>query len=198
MANPSVLNADTVLYSAAEPNGRLFPAGESWPGDAWSTNPGGDPLGEGLADGARKDVAKAQSRIDALTATVESNANDLAVSASERDAANGKVADLEQRALAAEQGQEAADGRAHDYMAERDQARSDFQRVSDQVTAANARNAELEADAAKVADLTAQLETANQTIADLNGKVAELEKATAKPAKGAKPAADAPDAPDAT
>lgn len=172
MSNPSVLQTETTLYCAAEPDGRLFQAGEPWPGDAWSPNRGGEAVGKGATKAAMKDLLDAQDTIEGLERQLASKDHDLAVMASERDEATGKLADTDQRALAAEQGQAAADERVKSMMDERDTARADLQRVSDQLTAANV-------EAAKVPGLVEQNETANQTIADLNGKVADLEKANA-------------------
>lgn len=194
MTNPSTLAVETKLYCPAEPDGRVFPAGQPWPGDAWSADPGGAPVGGKSVTQAMKDLVAAQDQIDTLSGQLSSKDHDNAVLASQRDEAVGKVADLEQRAIAGEQGQAAADARVHDMMIERDQARSNFQRVSDQVAEANAKAATVDA-------VTAKLEAADQTIANLNGQIAsltaDLDKATApapKPKKGA-PAEDAPDNP---
>lgn len=134
MANPSVLLQDSILYCPAEPEGRTFYAGETWPGDAWSLNRGGEPVGKGATKKAMEDLIKAQDTIDALSGQLASKDHDLAKTAAERDAMALQVEGLTQRALQAEQGQEAADRRVHDMMVERDQARADFQRVSDQPT----------------------------------------------------------------
>lgn len=207
MANPAVLQADTKLYSAAEPDGRVFPMGEQWPGDAWSASRGGEPVGKGATKAAMKDLADAQDTIDQQSRQLASKDHDLATMAAERDAANGQIGDLEQRAIEAERGQSEASVRVTGFMSERDTARSDFQRVSDQFTEANARLAELEPKAARVEGLTAELATAQQTIADLNGQIAkltaDLDIATApKAPKAAKadaaPAADGAKSPDAT
>jgi predicted nucleic acid-binding Zn-ribbon protein len=203
MTNPTVLQAPTRLYSAAEPEGRVFQAGEPWPGDVWSMKPGGPPVGAATNLQALKDLEAAQTQIEHLSATIERNANDLAVMAGEREAANDSVAGLEQRAIAAEKGQTDAEQAAKTYMEERDTARASLSKVGADLTAAKARIAELEPEAAKVEGLVAQLADASQANADLTSKLA------AKAAKGAKaadagsaaeqaaapeaPAADAPD-----
>lgn len=139
MANPATLQVDTKLYCAAEPDGRVFPAGSPWPGDAWSDKVGGAPIGGDTVAQAAKDLLKAQEAIDSLSTQLQSKDHDLAVMAADRDAANGRVADLEQRALAAEKGQADADDAARGYMTERDAARADVQRLTDE-------NAKLTAD----------------------------------------------------
>jgi chromosome segregation ATPase len=179
MANPSVLNADTILFSPAEPEGRLFPAGEMWPGDAWSAKRGGEPVGANSTLGAMKDLIKAQDTIDNLSSQLASAAHDLAVIASERDEANGKVHDLEQRAIDAEGKSADAETAAKAYMIERDQARGEVQAQAAKLSEANA----------TIDRLMGELNTASQALADAN---AQIESLTAPPAKKpAKAAADA-------
>lgn len=200
MARPHVFTSDTTLYHPSE-GARIFPAGETDPGDAWHDSPGGAPADKGTTKQAMKDLIAAQDQMDALGAQLVAKDHDLAVIGAQRDEAAGKVADLEQRAIAAEKAAADAIEGATELRRERDQARGDFQRVSDQFTEARARVAELEPEAAKVPDLSAQLETANQTIADLNGQIAsltaDLDKATAPTPKAKKGAAteDVPENP---
>lgn len=151
MANPSVLLQDTILYCLAEPEGRTFYAGEQWPGDAWSSNRGGEPVGKGATKQALEDLVAAQDRLDAMAAQLSAVEADKARLSGERDAMALQVDGLTQRALQAEQGQELADGRARDYMLERDQARADFARVSDQFAGKNVEAAAAAVDEAQPA-----------------------------------------------
>lgn len=183
MAQPGILTVDTILYSPMEPEGRLFFQGEPWPGDVWSARPGGDPVLAATTAGVLDDLNTANDQIEQLRGRLASQANDLSVMAAERDGANGKVADLEQRAIEAERSQVAAEDAGAGYMADRDSARAEAQRNGDDLTAARARIADLEVEAAKVPGLAADLDAANQTIADLNGKVADLEAAATAAAK---------------
>lgn len=183
MANPTVLSAITTLYSAAEPGGRVFQAGEPWPGDSWSLTPGGPAVGSATNVQALVDLNDAQERIEGLGAQVAANASDLAVIAAERDEANAKVAGLEQRAIAAEAAQKDAEEAAKTYMEERDTARSSLTTVGEKLTKAQTDLEAAKAEADKVPGLVEQLNAANQTIAD--------GKAATKPVKAAK-------APDAT
>lgn len=125
MAHPSTVPTPTVLYSPAEPDGRLFQAGEPWPGDAWSANRGGEPVGKGATKQAMQDLIAAQDTIDGLSAQLGSKDHDLGVLATERDAAVAKVAELEARAIDAEKLRDEAEARAREYMVERDQARAE-------------------------------------------------------------------------
>lgn len=136
MANPQTLAADTVLYCAAEPEGRMFPKGEQWPGDAWSANRGGKPVGEASVTQAMKDLIAAQDQIEALSAQLDRQTHSLAERTAERDGAASKVEALEQRAIAAETAQKTAEEAARGYMTERDVARADAKRFSDALEAA--------------------------------------------------------------
>lgn len=135
MTQPNVLQAPTKLYSATEPEGRLFQAGEPWPGDAWSAKPGGQPAGANAAAGLMKDLAQANKTNEQLGRQLASKDHDLAQLAAQRDEAAGKVADLEQRAIAAEKARAEADAAATAYMKERDQARSDLKAAQDKIAA---------------------------------------------------------------
>lgn len=189
MANPSVLTADTTLYSPAEPEGRLYPAGSEWPGDAWTAERGGEPVGRKTNSQALKDLADAQKTIDQLSAQLDTATHSLALRAGERDEAVNASAALEQRAIAAEEGRRTAEDAARGYMTERDQARGDAQRFSDAVDG-------LRPEAERIPDLVSQLETANQAGADLRGQLAAKDETiadlTAKLAAKAKKPADKP------
>lgn len=182
MAHPAFLNAETMLYSPMEPEGRLFPAGSDWPGDAWSDKPGGEPVGGNAAAGALKDLIDANDRLDQQARVLASKDHDLAQASTAKEEALAKVADLEQRAIAAETAQGEAETAATDYMAERDAARAEVTDLT----------GKLETATEKVSGLVEQIDAANQTIADLRGQLA---KATAPaPAKPTKTkAADAPE-----
>lgn len=142
MARPSTLIVATKLFSPTEPEGRMFQAGEPWPGDIWSDKPGGEPVGTNATAGLLKDLIDANDRLDKMGSQLERNGHDLAVIGQERDAAVAKASDLEQRALAAEQAKAVAEAAATSYMRERDQARSDLKTNQD-----------------KLAESTAQIET---------------------------------------
>lgn len=149
MLHPTVLSTPTRLFHPAEPEGRVFQTGEPWPGDAWSAKPGGEPAGVNANAGLLKDLIEANDRLDAQGQALARNAFDLGVMATERDAANDRVAGLEQRAIAAEAAQTTAEDAAKGYMGERDQARAD----------AADKSAKLDEATAAIADLTAQVET---------------------------------------
>jgi len=168
MANPAVLSVDTKLYCPAEPQGRVFPAGSEWPGDAWTSNRGGKPVGKDATAQAMKDLIAAQDRIDSMANQLDTMTHSLAQRSAERDEAVNKVQGLEQRAIAAEAAQEAAEQAARSYMQERDAARSDAKRFSDLVDA-------LRPEADKIPGLMQQLDAAAQANADLTGKLAERE-----------------------
>jgi chromosome segregation ATPase len=160
MVNPSVLSADAILYCAAEPDGREFPKGSDWPGDAWSTERGGEPVGKKTNAQALLDLKDAQKTIDRLSAQLDTATHSLAQRAAERDEAVGKLDAMEQRAITAESGQATAEAAAKGYMTERDQARADAKRFSDAVDS-------YRPEAEKVPGLVAELEAANQRVADL-------------------------------
>ena len=142
MRNPAVLVAETRLFHPAEPEGRVFPAGETWPGDAWFDKPGGRDVGADTTKQAMKDLIAAQDTVDRLGGLLASKDHDLAVLAGERDAAKGALAALEQRAITAETALAASEGAARNYMQERDAARADAKRFSDQIAAAKTKKTE--------------------------------------------------------
>lgn len=196
MARPQVFNSDTTLYHAVE-GARVFPAGETDPGAAWSDNPGGD-RSETSMPSVMKDLIEANDRADALGVRLDAQAHDMAATAAECTEAKEKLVASEQATIAATEAQKVAEDGAAGYMEERDAARTELAATSEKLVTANADLATAQADAAKVPDLMAQLDTANQTIADLNGQItkltADLDTATApKPAKAPK----APDTPEA-
>lgn len=122
MARPNVFPADTILYSASEPNGRLFPAGETDPGAAWTDKPGGAPVNSASTTAALQDLIAAQDRIETMGETIARNAADLDVAAKAREEAEAKVAGLEQDVIAAKQAQADAEATAQQLTAERDAA----------------------------------------------------------------------------
>lgn len=191
MARPQVFSSPTTLYHPIE-GPRVFPAGETDPGAAWSDNPGGD-RSETSMPSVMKDLIDANDRADALGVKLDKQAYDMAQTAADATAAKEALADAEQRAVAAEAAQKVAEDGATTYMAERDAARAEL------ATAQQALADNDESTKARIAELAAQLETANQTIADLSGQVATLQAAADKAAKPAKAAegADTTTAPDA-
>jgi predicted nucleic acid-binding Zn-ribbon protein len=136
MANPQNLTVETRLYSAAEPEGRIFPAGEPWPGDAWSQNPGGAVAGANTTAQAMKDLIAAQDQNEALARQLATKDYSLAEVSAQRDAAQLLVKGLEERALEAESKVAAAEQAARDYMIERDQAREQVRKLTADLSAA--------------------------------------------------------------
>lgn len=119
MANPSILPADTILYSPMEPQGRQFYAGEPWPGDIWSDRPGGSSkLGSETNVQALKDLIAAQEQIEARDQTIAAHAHDLAVMAKQRDTAVEKVESMKQALRDAEAAQKGAEDVAAEKTAE--------------------------------------------------------------------------------
>lgn len=121
MAKFGVLPHDMKLYSPSEPDGRVFPAGEQWPGDAWSDRPGGDDVGKGTAKAALKDLEEAQKQAEALRALIASGEHDRAQLAGELASAKTEIADLKQTAADAEAARAAAAQEAAEAVATRDQ-----------------------------------------------------------------------------
>lgn len=125
MARAYVFQVDTTLYHPAE-GARVFPAGETDPGPTWTDMRGGEPADKSTTRQAMLDLIAAQDQIDGLGAQLTAKDHDLAVMAGERSAALAKVADLEQRALAAEKTAAEAEASAAAYMRERDAARAEL------------------------------------------------------------------------
>lgn len=136
MANPQNLTVATKLYSLAEPEGRIFPAGETWPGDAWSVNPGGTVAGANTTAQAMKDLIEAQDQNEALGRQLAAKDYSLAQAVALKEEALGKVDGLEQRVIAAEAKTEAAEKAAGDYMRERDVARAQAAKLTGDLAAA--------------------------------------------------------------
>lgn len=173
MPRPYVFSSDTTLYHPTEGE-RVFPAGETDPGAAWSDKPGGDPVGTNAAVGALKDLIEANDRLDQMGQMAAQKDHDLAVMAKERDEAAGKVAELEQRAIAAEKAQAEAEEATHGYMVERDQARSELKAAQDKLAASESAHTE------KVEGLVKQIDDANQMIADASTEIEGLKAEIAK------------------
>lgn len=197
MARPQVFTSDTTLYHPVE-GPRVFPTGETDPGAAWSSNPGGD-RSEASMPNVMKDLIEANDRADALGVKLDAQAHDMAVTAAECTQAKEALAGAQQEAVAAEGAQKVAEEAAAGYMAERDIARTELAAATDKLGSVTADLETAQADAAKIPDLMVQLDAANQTIADLNGKVAELtadlKTATAPKAAKTPKVPDAPEAP---
>ena len=102
MARTAVFSVDTVMFNIGTGERRVFPQGETDPGDAWSESPGGDPVGGKTVVQAATDVAKAQEVIDTLSRQIEANGADMARAAADRNTAVGMVEELEQARIAAE------------------------------------------------------------------------------------------------
>ncbi|WP_332763933.1 hypothetical protein [Phenylobacterium sp.] len=149
MARPQVFSTDTYLYNVATGEKRLFPQGETDPGNAWSEKKGGDTAGAGTTAQAMKDLIAAQDQIEALQANLATQDASMAQLSGERDDAVGRVAGLEQDAIAAAKERDEALRSASDYMAERDHARSEAATRTKERDEAKAYAAELEAELAK-------------------------------------------------
>lgn len=125
MANPNILLTDTVLYSPLEPEGRLFPAGEQWPGDAWTERKGGEPVSSGSKIEALKELIQAHDEIERLTAIISSGEHDRAQLAAEREAAKATVRGLKQQVADAERVAEESRALHLAAVEERDRARAE-------------------------------------------------------------------------
>lgn len=123
MARSNIFTADTTLFNTATGEKRMFPKGESDPGNAWSEREGGEAPGSATTTQALRDLIAAQDQIERLQATLSTQDASMAVLAGERDAAAGKVAGLEQAAVEAGVARDQALDDAKTYMTERDQAR---------------------------------------------------------------------------
>lgn len=150
MAKPNVLQADTKLYSPAEPKGRVFLTGEPWPGDAWSDRAGGDEVGKGTVTQALTDLKAANAQADGLRQTLESQQHDLAQIGRERDQALAALGAAQQAASDAATALATAENTASELTVERDAARSE---AASQRARAEALDAALTEAKAKIAPL---------------------------------------------
>lgn len=133
MPRRAIFPTDTVLYSAQEPGGRLFPAGEQDPGPAWWDSPDGPPkAAEGMA-GLVEDLTKAQDAIARLEAANARQVHDLAQMAKARDEANAKVAGFEADLNEARAAREASEAAAATLTQERDRARELATQLQDRI-----------------------------------------------------------------
>lgn len=149
-----VFSVETKLWHPSE-GWRVFPAGETDPGNAWSETEGGHPVGAASAAGALKDLIEANDQLDQMRQMMAAKDHDLAVMAKERDAANAKVSDLEQAGIDAVKARAAAEDAARGYMAERDTARAEMATAN-----------------AKITDLEAQVEALTAPAKPKSGKPA--------------------------
>lgn len=122
MPKYNVLPQDMTLYSPAEPEGRMFPKGSMWPGDAWSDKPGGEVAGAGTTKQAIADLQAAQDQIVKLQDMLQRHEHDRAQLARERDEAVSALKDAQARAQEAEKAQKAAEETAKEVTGERDRA----------------------------------------------------------------------------
>lgn len=135
MARPFTFSVETRLWHPSE-GWKTFPAGETDPGAMWSEKEGGNPVGSQATAGALRDLIEANDRLDAAAQREARKDHDLAALAAERDEARGKLADLEQRTIAAGKAQVQAEDAARGYMLERDAARSEVQTLRDSLARA--------------------------------------------------------------
>lgn len=162
MARPSILQRDTKLYSPAEPDGRVFLAGESWPGDAWSDDP--DPQAATKAadaEGATL-LAATLKEVGELRHNIEGMKHSLAQQAAELSKAKEEVGLITQAAADAETAKSAAMQEAQEAVRARDQAIAD---ASGYRQRAEALTEKAEADKATIERLTRDLAKANQKAA---------------------------------
>lgn len=148
MATPTIVTADTTLYAPFCPDGRVYPAGSEWPGDAWSVRPGGDKLDTNALAQANKDLIEAHTENERLSANLASKDHDLAQLGKERDEAVAAYEAQKQAVLDAAKAQSDAEDVAAGLTGERDRARAETSAVQ----------ARLDAAEATIADLTAQVE----------------------------------------
>lgn len=122
MARPYVFTTDTHLFNIATGERRLFPAGETDPGDAWSEKEGGEAPGANTVASSLKDLIAAQDQIEALQAAAAASAAALDHIGKERDDAVKANDDLLQAKLAAEGERDAAMQAAREANEARDEA----------------------------------------------------------------------------
>lgn len=168
MAKYSEVPRDMPLYSVAEPKGRVFLKGESWPGDAWSDQPGGEMVGTGTVAQSLKDLNTAANQVNELRAIVESQGHDVAQAARERDEAVARADGLAQVAKDAQAAQAQAEDATKTLTEERDAARDEARQQA-------ARADKLDGDASEANStlerLVGELNQARQEAADANGLV---------------------------
>lgn len=187
MARSNVFTSDTYLFNTATGEKRLFPKGESDPGNAWSEKEGGEAPGSATTTQALKDLIAAQDQIERLQATLSTQDASMAVLAGERDAAAGKVEGLEQAAADAEKARAEAETAAHAYMTERDAARAEAARMSDLLKGLEAAKAEAIANAELYAEDNGKL---SARIVELEADVAKVDGDKDGKVGGTKPKAD--------
>jgi chromosome segregation ATPase len=173
MAREMILSADRVLYSPAEPEGRLFRAGEQWPGDAWSDQKDAEPEDKAAKANAVKELLAAHQEIERLGAVITAGDHDRGKIADERDAALAQVKGLNQRALDAEKAQAEAEARHLETAAQRDQARIEAENERQRAARVSEPLAEAKA---TIERLTAELAAAQQAAADAKAQIAKFDK----------------------
>jgi chromosome segregation ATPase len=177
MAKFTILPSDMKLYSPAEPNGRVFLAGEPWPGDAWSDKAGGDDVGRGTVTQAVADLAASQKQSEDLRKIIEGVQHDLAQ-------ANGKLSAALAENKALEQAASDAEAKATQAMEEAREAVQAKDQATANLTGYRQRIEQLEADAeaakTTVERLTAELAQAAQKSADDRTRIMEMETDLAK------------------
>lgn len=165
MARPYVFSTDLKLYHPAEPEGRVFPAGSTDPGAAWSDSPGGDRSESKSVAGMARDLIEANDRADALAAIVSRNASDLAEMGKVRDEAVSKAAALEQRVADAERIRDEAQGLAEAATKERDAARTEVERRGNLLAAMEKERDDAAANSELYAEEVQKLGAANEILA---------------------------------
>lgn len=133
MPRPNVFPVDTTLYHPTEGK-RVFPAGETDPGPLWRDRPGIDVISDATKAQALEDLMAAQEAMDELEARLLAAGRDLDEATGTREAALAKVHGLEQDLVAANKRADEAEALAREYMAERDQARSELTGIKAQIT----------------------------------------------------------------
>lgn len=122
MTRPAVFSTDTKLYHPSEPKGRVFPAGETDPGAAWTEQLGGKPAGEKTVGQAAKDLLEAHEQIEAHQSQLETQNASMAILAGERDDAVGKLEAAENAKAEAERDRDAARAEAEEAVKAKNQA----------------------------------------------------------------------------
>jgi hypothetical protein len=138
MARETILSKDTILYSTSEPEGRTFPAGEQWPGDAWIYTKGGPAPASKPDVAAMKALVAASDENERLMAVIASAEHDRGKLSDELAAERAKASGLTQRATEAEAASAQAKALHLATAAERDQAQQAASTLRGALETANA------------------------------------------------------------
>lgn len=138
MAKPTIVSATMKLYSPFAPEGRTFQRGEEWPGDAWTTKPGGESDDADALLQSQKDLIEAHDEIARLEKVLASKDHDLSVMAKQRDEATAALNAQKQALLDAQQALAEMEKVAVGLTKERDQARGHAEALNRRLAKADA------------------------------------------------------------